>query len=224
MSGAVSTVNPASRCGFSSSGTARPSSSTMARARVSDWLLVCRRARSSRIAPITGGCRDRRSPARKSSLFSRDRERRRLAVRGPLRQGVDRQAAQPAIGQRIGVDRQKQLGPEGARPRHPLAQRHESVAAARQHGAIAAAGVEQARQLARRRQRHRLFVEPVRADRAGIHPAVSRIERDDPRLRRGCRGPARASRAPPPDRQPRRRCRTRRPTRAASAGRPSCPA
>ena len=52
---AVSTANPAARCGLSRSGTARPSCSTMTRASVSERLLVCRRARSRRIAPISRG-------------------------------------------------------------------------------------------------------------------------------------------------------------------------
>ena len=87
------------------------------------------------------------------------------------------------VGQRVGMDRQEQLGPEGARPDHPLAQRYEMVATARQQRPIAAAGVEQARQFARRRQGDRLFVEPVRADGAGIDAAMSRIEGNEPRLR-----------------------------------------
>src|SRR6185503_18660088 len=42
--------------------------------------------------------------------------------------------------------------------------------------------VKEARQLARRRERHRLFIKPVRADRTGIDPAMSGIEHDLPRL------------------------------------------
>ena len=134
---------------------------------------------------MTGGCFEMASPSDEIiPVFARG-QKGRLAVGGLLRQRINRQAADCRFGQRVGVDRQKQLGPVAARPRDALAQLHQNIPAPGQHHPIPAGGLELALQLARHRQRYIFFLDAARTDRAGIDAAMPGIERYRARLAPG---------------------------------------
>ena len=83
---------------------------------------------------------------------------------------------------RIGVQGQEQIGLGRLGPRHPFAQAPRTVAAARQHHAIAAAGLQFALELAGNGHDHGLFLGAANALRAGILAAVAGVEEDQLRL------------------------------------------
>jgi hypothetical protein len=113
---------------------------------------------------------------------------RGLLVGRLFRQREDGGAAHVLFRQRVGVDREKQVGAGGARARDPLGQRHELVLGARQLDADAPARAELARELVRGRKHNVLLVCAARADAAGIDAAMAGIEHDE---RRGAARPVR---------------------------------
>jgi len=106
------------------------------------------------------------------------RQRRRLAVGRAFRQGVDRTAPDLRIANRIGMQRNEQVGAGALRDPDPVAQPNEHVAVSDHHHPVASRPAELAAQFARLRQRNVLFPDAAAAVRAGIDAAMAGIDRD----------------------------------------------
>jgi hypothetical protein len=78
----------------------------------------------------------------------------------------------------IGVDREEKLGFGLLGARHPLAERHELVAAPGQHHLISTAQLELSLQFARDLEDDALFLGSGNAQSARIEAAMARIESD----------------------------------------------
>jgi hypothetical protein len=76
------------------------------------------------------------------------------------------------------VDRHEQVGLHRARLAHPLGQRHEEVAVAREEAAHVRLGVDALAQPSGHAQHHVLLLGAAAADRARILAAVARVDRD----------------------------------------------
>ncbi len=111
-------------------------------------------------------------------VFALGQPARGLARSAAIRQHVHRRTRHVGIGDGIGVDRHEQvrLGAPGSRV--PLAQADEVVAVAREHRLHAGLRVDARRQRLGDRQ-HRVFlVRAAFAGSAGIHAAMTGIDRD----------------------------------------------
>ncbi len=104
----------------------------------------------------------------------------RLAVRGLLGQGVDGGAAHRGAAQAVGVQGDEQVGAVLAGETHPLGERDEHVALARQLHLIPAGGEDPVAHGERQRQNHVLLQRAPDARRARIDAAVAGVEHDHP--------------------------------------------
>ena len=122
------------------------------------------------------------------------RQSRGLRIRGMLGEREDRGAADAGIRYCIGMYREEQIAPRGARPRHPILERDELVVLARQHDPVAPRRLQEARRQLGRRERDVFLIAAGDADGAGIDAAMAGIDHDHPagllapRRRRGDRG------------------------------------
>ena len=104
---------------------------------------------------------------------------RRAARRAVLAEREYRGAARLGVHERVGVDRDEQVGLDPARLLDALVQRHEEVGVAGQHRAHVRVRVDPVAQQHRDRQHDVLLVQPARPARAGIFAAVAGVDGDD---------------------------------------------
>ncbi len=162
-----------------------------------------------------------------SALFSRSARRAESASVAPLRAGIDGEAAHLLRRRdRVGVDRDEEVGLRRAGDPDPLAERNEDVVVAGHHDPVATFGLERLRQLLGEAEHDFLLGDPPGAAAPGSMPPWPGIEDDDRplvalALRHGgdrrARRPAR-SRRPPCGRRPGRPAVNSTTSRAASPG------